>query len=155
MDTIEKLEIIEEISNLKARYARFADEKRWDDLAQLFTPDGSMEFFDVAGNLTSKRQGREEIQDTIGGNVGSAQPIHHLFSREIEVISPTNARAIWAMEDLIIFPEGDTAKYQMMHGFGHYHETYVNVDGKWFINTVKLTRTRMEFTYAADKEGKK
>jgi hypothetical protein len=27
-------------------------------------------------------------------------------------------------------------------GYGHYHETYVNVDGQWFIKSSKLTRLR-------------
>jgi hypothetical protein len=29
-----------------------------------------------------------------------------------------------------------------MHGYGHYHETYEKVDGRWRIKSSKLTRLR-------------
>lgn len=29
-----------------------------------------------------------------------------------------------------------------MVGYGHYHETYENIDGQWFIKSSKLTRLR-------------
>lgn len=152
MDDIQKLVAIEEISNLKARYCRFADEKQWSKLAELFTSDGTMEFYDVEGNLINQLRGHEAIRETISKNVGLAQPIHHVFSREIEVTSTTTANGIWAMEDLVIFPEGANARFQSMHGYGHYNETYVKIDGRWLINSLKLTRFRMEFTY--ENEGK-
>jgi hypothetical protein len=32
-----------------------------------------------------------------------------------------------------------------MHGWGHYHETYVKGDGGWRIQTLTLTRLRVDF----------
>ena len=42
------------------------------------------------------------------------------------------------MEDLLSWRNGD--KVEQAHGWGHYHETYVKIDGRWFIKSRKLTR---------------
>jgi hypothetical protein len=31
-----------------------------------------------------------------------------------------------------------------MHGYGHYHETYEKVDGRWLIASTTLTRLRTD-----------
>jgi hypothetical protein len=33
-----------------------------------------------------------------------------------------------------------------MHGYGHYHETYVLVDGQWLISTMTLKRLRVDIS---------
>ena len=33
-----------------------------------------------------------------------------------------------------------------LHGFGHYHETYVRLDAGWRIRSSRLTRLRVEMT---------
>ena len=38
---------------------------------------------------------------------------------EIEITSPTPATGVWAMEDMLRWPNGTE-----MHGYGHYYETY-------------------------------
>jgi len=70
--------------------------------------------------------------------------VHHGHMSEIEVTSPTTATGIWAMEDKLRWPSG--ASLGEMHGYGHYHETYVKVDGAWRIKTLTLTRLRVDFT---------
>ncbi len=62
---------------------------------------------------------------------------------EIDVTSPTTATGVWAMEDMLRWPDGSE-----LHGFGHYHEAYANVDGDWRIKSTLLTRLRMDFTAA-------
>ena len=48
MDAVEQLLAREEIKELKARYGRFIDQKRWDDWQALFTDDA--ELITVGGN---------------------------------------------------------------------------------------------------------
>jgi hypothetical protein len=99
--------------------------------------------------------GRAEIAQTLTErNAGDVQPIHQLFTHEIHVESPTSAKAVWAMADLIFrggTPQSDpgakSAPFRTMRGWGHYHVTYRKVDGQWLIATRILTRTRLEFTY--------
>jgi hypothetical protein len=63
---------------------------------------------------------------------------------EVEIISPSSARAIFAMEDLVYWPP--EAPFELMHGWGHYHETYGKIDNRWLIKTLVLTRLRVENT---------
>jgi hypothetical protein len=137
---------LEALQDLKARYCRFADTKRWGDMAALFTEDGVMRFYDVGGTLTNT-VAAADIAETIGRRVGDGQPIHHVFTHELELTGADQAKGIWAMEDLI-FHDTEAhpdAPFAVMHGFGHYHETYRKVDGQWRIATLDLTRLRLEF----------
>ncbi|MGV9915356.1 nuclear transport factor 2 family protein [Streptomyces tendae] len=136
---------LDEIRDLKARYARFADTKQWDKVAGLFTDDAVMRFRDVEGNLVNEVSAAEFAQ-TIGGRVGAGQPIHHLFSHEVTFTSDTTAEGVWAMEDLIFHDRAahPEAPFSTMHGFGHYHDTYRKVAGTWYIAGSELTRLRMD-----------
>jgi hypothetical protein len=113
--------------------------------SELFTPEATMRFFDPAGTLLSEVQGRAEIVAKLTKSVGKAQPIHHVFSAEIEILSPTTAKALWAMEDQIVQPEGSKASFRTMRGYGHYHEHYRCVDNHWLIEKLELTRIKLEF----------
>ena len=62
---------------------------------------------------------------------------------EISFTSPTTAQGIWAMEDILQDP---VTGINVVHGFGHYHETYQRIDGKWYIKTLQLTRLRADRT---------
>ena len=60
--------------------------------------------------------------------------MHHGHMPEIELTSPTTATGIWAMEDMLRYPDGSE-----MHGYGHYHETYEFAGDTWRIKTLTLT----------------
>ena len=47
------------------------------------------------------------------------------------------------MEDMLRWPNG-----MELHGYGHYHEDYANIDGEWRITKCVLTRLRRDFTEA-------
>jgi hypothetical protein len=68
--------------------------------------------------------------------------VHHGHMPEIEITSPTTATGIWAMEDHLRFPPG--ARLRELHGYGHYHETYVKLEGEWRIQSTKLVRLRLD-----------
>ena len=57
---------------------------------------------------------------------------------ELELTSPTEARGIWAMEDLILYR--GPAPVAGFRGYGHYFENYRKVDGAWRIQTIRLER---------------
>jgi hypothetical protein len=143
----------EEIRDLMARYFRFADTKQWDRLAALFLANATFIPRKVDGSIWHRMSGRDEIARKIEASVGSAQPIHHLFSYEFEFTSDTLVRAVWSMEDWILAssdgsrePNGPAGAFQSMHGFGHYHATYEKVDGAWFIASLEQTRIKLDFT---------
>ena len=149
---VEKLVVINEIRDVMARYARHADHKEFEDLASLFTPDGTFTPHKVDGSVWMHMEGREGIATTIAKSVGNAQVLHQLFSYETEVLSPTSATSVISMADMLIRPDGEavpsseTAPFKTMHGYGHYHGDFVKVDGRWYIKTLVQTRLKMEFT---------
>jgi hypothetical protein len=149
MALADRLAAAEAISALKARYFRLMDTKCWEEWQGVFAPDAVM---DVNGEISSMRslgfdippdasftwRGAEGIRAAVSGALANVTTVHHGHMPEIEVLSPVEARGIWAMEDMIIYgPEAPLAGFR---GYGHYHETYVKLDGRWHIQTVRLTR---------------
>lgn len=155
MTDIEMLKAVEEIRQVEARYARYADEKRWADLARLFTIDGTFTPLDASGKPLAVMSGRQQIADSLAAATAGATPIHMLLTSEIEILSPTSAHGIWAMADLIFRDDdppahsgaiGDVPAFKTMRGWGHYHVDYVKVDGAWRFSKRVQTRTRLEFS---------
>jgi hypothetical protein len=65
---------------------------------------------------------------------------------DIEILSPDTAKGVWAMEDILRLPQDQPSPwgYTYLHGFGHYHETYVRRPDGWRIQSVRLTRLHVE-----------
>jgi hypothetical protein len=145
MTDIEGLVAIEEIKNLKARYFRCMDTKDWAGFQAVFAPDAIADYTREGGDRSrSSATGAANITKLVKDLVAPALTIHHGHMPEIELTSTITARGVWAMEDLIWWPEGSRRK--TLHGFGHYHETYEKIDGRWLIKTLRLTRLRMDQT---------
>jgi len=145
MIAAEQLLVIEEIKQLKARYFRCLDSKDWAGFEAVFAPDAAVDYTPPGGNSANwSVSGRADIVAFVRRAIEPAVTVHHGHMPEVEVTSATTARAIFAMEDLIWWPEGSRRK--TLHGWGHYHETYEKVDGKWLIKTLRLTRLRIEET---------
>ena len=144
IDTAERLLAIEEIKQLKARYFRFVDTKQWKQWAQLFTPDVECDF--SADSLTDEPvRGRETLVKMVSRIMADCESLHHGHTPEIEILSPTTARGIWVMQDIVDWPRDKEAPngYHSLVGWGHYHETYVKSAEGWQIATMKLTRLRL------------
>jgi uncharacterized protein (TIGR02246 family) len=144
MEAVDRLVAIEEIKALKARYFRCMDTKDWHGYAEVFAPDAVL---DVSGEMGAGADGgivagRAAIVAFVRGAIDDVTTVHHGHTPEIDVASPTTATGVWAMEDTLRWPEG--APIRGLHGFGHYHESYVKRDDRWFIASTKLTRLRVD-----------
>jgi uncharacterized protein (TIGR02246 family) len=129
---------IEAIKQLKARYFRFMDTKDWEAMRQVFTDDAVMDTTASGGDVMT---GADQSMVFLREAIGDVITVHHGHTPEIELTSPTTATGVWAMEDMLRWPNG-----RELHGYGHYHETYEKVDGTWRIKTLTLTRLRMDLT---------
>jgi hypothetical protein len=165
LSNVEKLMAIEEIRRLKASYFRFLDGKHWDAFRQLFAEDATM---DARESFSAKHpktgewfvHGKAELVKGMDPNdmmmKGAANiaakgaelfpeviTMHHGHMSEIDIESENSARAVWAMEDRLLFlsPESPIKE---IHGFGHYHETYRRINGEWKIATSRLSRIRVD-----------
>ncbi|MFD0782739.1 nuclear transport factor 2 family protein [Micromonospora azadirachtae] len=112
-ERVQRLEDIEEIHQLKARYFRFVDEKKHDDLAALFTPDAKL----VTDGITWKSP--KEFAYTIRDLTGAAPSAHSGAMPEITITGPNTATGIWSMEDILTFPAGPEAP-EGHNGYGQY-----------------------------------
>jgi hypothetical protein len=70
-----------------------------------------------------------------------SQTVHMGHTPVLELTSEDTAKGVWPLEDIVTHPSGS-----IIHGYGHYRETYKKVDGKWKIATLHLTRLRMIVT---------
>lgn len=139
--TLEELSIREAIKDVKARYCYHIDFKHWDEYAGLFTEDALLDVDQSvstrgrAPNPQAQIKGRAAIRTFMPQMLDNADTVHQVHSPIIEVLSPTSAKAIWAMEDIVKMPGFH------LEARGHYHETYALVGGKWYIASLHLTRT--------------
>jgi 3-phenylpropionate/cinnamic acid dioxygenase small subunit len=136
------LTALEELRLLKARYFRYLDTKDWAAWAEVFAEDASL-YVEHAPPVpgvetpnTPTRTGRQTIVDSVSTLLADAVTVHHGHMGELELTSPTTARGVWAMEDIVETPD------RWWHGHGHYTETYALEGGRWRIKTLRLTRLR-------------
>jgi hypothetical protein len=143
MDRFEKLQAIEDIRNLKARYFRFMDTKQWDLLAGLFTAD--MQVLSPGGGVWLN--GGAAFAASLRNSLEHSVSVHQGLTAEIEIIDAENAKAIWAMQDIIEWKDRHPREgWKSIVGRGHYHDTYRKTDGNWRIATLSLTRLRLDVT---------
>jgi hypothetical protein len=100
----------------------------------LFTDDFVSDTAAAGGKVI---EGADEFVAFVRRTLGKAVTVHQVQQPEIDLITPTAAKGMWAMLDVIRLAPGLT-----VHGFGHYVETYEKVDGRWRIKTSRLTRLR-------------
>jgi hypothetical protein len=154
---------IEEIKQLKARYFHCVDTKDWKGFLEVFAPDAEFDHrtaFTAVDPITgeSRVYGKPDLLrhiDTTGwkvkerdalhtmsGDFAAVSTVHHGFNPRITLRSATEASGIWAMTDLLRFAEDSPIRE--IRGYGHYHETYRKLDGRWVIQTNTLSRIRID-----------
>ena len=130
---------VEAIKQLKARYFRLMDTKAWLPFSQVFSDDVVVDVSHDKHAPGDFIRGRADVVDFIRKAVGKATTVHHGHMPEIELLSPTEARGVWAMFDYVEFKPG-----RGIRGYGHYHEEYRKENGRWHICKLELTRLRVD-----------
>ncbi|MFV1364183.1 nuclear transport factor 2 family protein [Mycolicibacterium elephantis] len=125
---------IEAIKQLKARYCRFLDTKDWAAWRTLFADDFLSDTSPAGGKVI---RGADEFVAFTRKSLRNQATVHQVHAPEIELTSPTTARGVWALEDVVRFGPGVN-----LRGYGHYHETYEKLDGQWRFTSSTLTRLR-------------
>jgi hypothetical protein len=142
LDPLQTLIDIEAIRQLKARYFRFLDTKDWEAWTKVFEPEFEHEM--VAEKKTFKGP-REEFVSYVSAGLEGISTVHHGHNPEIEILSPTSAKGIWAFCDRLKPGKGAPAGSRKMVGYGHYLETYYKSPVGWRIKTQLITRLRIDF----------
>jgi SnoaL-like domain len=148
---LQRLLDIEEIKQLKARYFRSLDQKRWDEFGPVFARDAVLEVpeADVIQN------GRAAIVAFVSGALTGARTVHQGHMPEIDITGPDSARGTWAMSDFVEWSAPDGGDRVGLQGYGHYIEEYVREEGRWRIGRSRLERLRVDSLGAAlpDRQG--
>ena len=145
----ERLQAIEEIRRLKARYFRYVDTKRWDRFADLFCADAELH---VPVNRAEPLRGAPAIAERVRRGLSEMITVHHGHEAEIEILSADRARAIWPLYDRLLTTTNELTVDPHAPGFGpryegvgHYAEEYARgEDGRWRIARSELRRLHLE-----------
>ena len=143
MDDVEllrRLADIEAIKQLKARYFRLMDQKKWDEWAMVFATDAHL----VVPEGGVDERGRAAVVASVSGVLEGVRTVHHGHMPEIEITGADTARGVWSMFDYVEFPPGANGERIGLQGYGHYTEEYVREDGDWRIASLRLSRLRID-----------
>lgn len=143
-DDLVELELIKRV---KYRYLRDIDQKRWDDLAEVFTEDAVAEY---SGGKYSY-EGRDAIVSFLRTNMGAEtfHSAHRVHQPEIDLTSPTTAVGTWAMDDVVVMTDWDLT----VQGAAFYEDEYRKVDDAWRISRTGYKRTYEELVPRASIAG--
>ena len=132
---IQRLMDMEAIRQLKYAYFRCVDTANLEELATLFHDEVSVHF--KGGSYEWKFQGKQEYVDNIAMSF-STQAVgqHNAHHPEIQVLSETEATALWYLEDNMWILNHKAKTY----GTALYWDRYLKVDGRWLIKDTSYER---------------
>lgn len=148
MLTPELLVEIRHVEELKYRYLRCLDLKRWDELGELLLPHATASY----GGGAYRFEGREAILEFLRRTMASESVLssHKCHHPEISFAAGgTVANATWALDDVVIQQErGFTIR-----GAAFYEDVYEKADGRWLIASTGYKRVYEELYPRASIEG--
>ena len=132
-ERITRLEDIEAIRSLQARYQRCLDTRDFNGLSECFTEDVVSSY----GNGSMSYNGRSAVLDFLRGAMTLNMPSSHLIhGGEIDVKDTSSASAKWYLEDFLLH-----RKFMLkLHGASIYDVDYVKKDGLWKIRAIGYKR---------------
>jgi len=129
---------LEEIRQVKYRYLRYVDQKLWDELADVFTPDATVDYGTRVYGKPLKINGRDKIIAFFRAKLGpDVITVHAAGQPEITVDGATPTGS-WRFEDTVIATEHRT----VIAGAAYYQDRYERgADGTWRIAHTGYVRT--------------
>jgi hypothetical protein len=129
---------LEEIRQVKYRYLRCVDLKLWDDLAEVFTPDATVDYGTMVFRQPLKLNGRDEIVAYLRAKLGPDMLTVHSAGQPEITIDGDEATGTWSFEDTVIATE----RRVVIKGAAFYQDRYRRgEDGRWRIAHTEYVRT--------------
>jgi hypothetical protein len=130
------LQTINSIEALKARFFRALDTKEWTEFESTLADDIEVDHTALGGHqATGATNYVALLQEDYDGTV----TVHDAHMPEIELTAADSAVGVWAMQVLLVRPDG-----QRVLAFGHHQDTYGLQDGRWLITTSTSTRLQVD-----------
>jgi hypothetical protein len=118
---------VEQVKQLKHRYCRLLDTKRFDELGELFLEDGTASY----GGGAIPPSGRAEIVAFLHRAMGSERILtsHLVAHPEIALTGAQTATGSWALQDVVVHEEHGIA----IRGASYYDDRYQLTPAGWRI----------------------
>jgi hypothetical protein len=124
--TVQQLLDIKECEQLKYRYCRLLDQKRFDELGELLVEGCTVAYGGGAVTL----QGRSNVTAYLHKAMGDTRILtSHLVSHPEIDVDRDEARASWALVDVVILQDAGLA----IRGASYYDDRYVRTADGWRI----------------------
>jgi len=142
---LRRIQDLEAIKQLKAKYFWCVDKKLWIDWASVFTEDIEADFSDDFSRLAGRPidgviRGRHKLVSMISASLPKEiTSVHQGHMPQIEFTGPDTATGVWQLQDCI--DDGD----RQLIGFGYYRDGYVRQNGQWLIKRFALERLLVEW----------
>jgi len=139
-ERITRLEDIEAIRQLQAKYQRCLDTRDFAGLGECFDENVVSSY----GNGSMSYNGKESVLTFLKGAMTLKMPSTHLIhGGEIDVKDAANASAKWYLEDYLLHQ-----KYKLkLHGAAIYNVEYIKKDGLWLISSIGYERCYEYFEF--------
>ena len=132
---IQRLMDIEAIKQLKHAYFRCVDTANLEELATLLHEDLTVHY--VGGSYVWEVQGRQDFVNNIGAAFSKeAVGQHNAHHPEIQMLSDSEATALWYLEDNMWILNHNARTY----GTALYWDRYLKVNGHWVIKDTRYER---------------
>jgi ketosteroid isomerase-like protein len=129
---------LEEIRQVKYRYLRCVDLKLWDDLADVFTADATVDYGTMVYGQPLTLAGRDEIVAFLRDSLGPGIITVHFASQPEIDIDGDVATGTWSFKDTVIATEFNV----LIEGAAFYEDRYARgADGQWRIAHTGYVRT--------------
>ena len=136
---ITRLEDLEAIKQLKARYCEICDDDHNPDrITSVFTEDGVWE-----GKGIGEATGHEEIRALFSRFQKAIRFSQHMTMNPIIEVDGEQARGTWYFFGPFTMEKDNQALWQACR----YHEVYRKVDGQWLIERLTIKGPRMAADY--------
>ncbi len=130
---IQRLEDIEAIRYLQAKYQRCVDCRDFNVIAQLFTDEVVSSY----GNGEMTYNGKENVIKFLMGAMNIDMPSAHMIhGGEIDIVDSTNAKAKWYLQDFLVHKKHNIN----IEGAAIYDVSYQKIDGVWKIKSIGYKR---------------
>ncbi len=141
---IARLEAIEAIKQLKSRYFHACDTKQPDQVRACFAPGPITLDYGRVGQFSS----REDMLDVFTRLACSEHIVemHHGQNPQIEIVSETEASAVWGLHYYLI----DTRQQTATQLAGFYDDRYRRIEDEWLITA---SHYRVSSTQVLDLSG--
>ncbi len=132
-ERIQRLEDIEAIRYLQAKYQRSLDTRDFNGIASCFADD----VVSAYGNGDMAYTGKDQVVGFLMNVMSITMPSAHMIhGGEIDLIDQNNATGKWYLQDFLINKDHNVT----INGAAIYENGYVKVDGKWLIKSIGYKR---------------